>query len=104
MSTVVDLPPLTVTGRLDRLRAGFEAAGCDALVVTDLTNIRWLTGFTGSAGRLLVTTTSALLVTDGRYTAQARAQLDASGADVDLEIRSAEQLELLHADGGEEGE
>jgi Xaa-Pro aminopeptidase len=95
MTVVRDLPALAVTGRLDRLRAGFSAAGCDALLVTDLTNIRWLTGFTGSAGRLLVTATSALLVTDGRYTAQARAQLDASGADVGLEIRSAEQLELL---------
>ena len=29
-------------------------AGADALLVTDLTNVRWLTGFTGSAGRALV--------------------------------------------------
>ena len=40
-----------------------------------LANIRYLTGFTGSAGHLLVTADSATLFTDGRYTAQARDQV-----------------------------
>ena len=95
MTLVRDLPPLVVTDRLDRLRATLPDAAADALLVTDLTNVRWLCGFTGSAGRLLVTTDRALLVTDGRYTEQARAQLAASGADVGLEIRGVEQLEPI---------
>ena len=37
-----------------RVRAGLRDAGCDALLVTDLMNVRYLTGFTGSAARLLV--------------------------------------------------
>ena len=42
------LPPLEVPGRLDRLRAALPDAGVDALIVTNLANVRYLTGFTGS--------------------------------------------------------
>ena len=49
------LPPMDVAGRAARLRPLIAAAGCDALVVTNLTNVRYLTGFTGSAAILLVT-------------------------------------------------
>lgn len=47
------------------------AEGLDALVVTHLPNIRWLTGFTGSAGILLLTPSNTLLITDFRYATQA---------------------------------
>jgi len=52
----------------------------DTLVVYDLNNVRWLTGFTGSAGTLVVTPHEMVLVTDGRYGEQARHQIAASGA------------------------
>src|SRR5215471_3551106 len=48
------LPPMDVAGRADRLRAALADAGGDALLVTNLTNVRYLTGFTGSAALLLV--------------------------------------------------
>ncbi|MFM7893326.1 MAG: M24 family metallopeptidase [Actinomycetota bacterium] len=84
------LPPLSVAGR-DQLvreelarRAGSGAADGsaqpDTLVVFDLNNIRWLTGFTGSAGTLIVRPDEMVLVTDGRYGVQSRAQIEASGA------------------------
>ena len=57
------LPPMAVAGRADRLRAALGDAGCDALLVTRLTNVRYLTGFTGSAGVLLVTAHELVLVT-----------------------------------------
>tara|TARA_Y100000310_G_scaffold279369_1_gene298442 strand:- start:1317 stop:2405 length:1089 start_codon:yes stop_codon:yes gene_type:complete len=76
------LPPPEVAGRLDRLRAGFDVGGVDALVVTNPTNIRYLTGFTGSAGELLVGADAALLVTDGRYAEQAPTQVAESGTEV----------------------
>ena len=40
--------------------------------------LRWLTGFTGSAGAAIVLETAAALFVDGRYTLQARAQTDTS--------------------------
>ena len=47
-----------MTGRLDRLRAAFDDHEVDALVVTTLPNVRYLTGFSGSAGVLVVTATA----------------------------------------------
>jgi Xaa-Pro aminopeptidase len=79
------LPPLVVAGRLGRLRAALaerDLAGVP-LLVTHLTNIRWLTGFTGSAARLLVLDDHAVFVTDGRYADQAPAELAAAGLGAD---------------------
>ena len=78
------LPPMSVAGRLDALRAGFD--GFDALVVTTLPNVRYLTGFAGSAGVLIVTEKGALLTTDGRYRTQSAEQVQAAGADVEITI------------------
>ncbi len=74
------LPPITVTGRLDRLRATFDEHEVDALIVTTLANVRYLTGFSGSAGILTVTRDAALLTTDGRYRTQSAEQLERAGA------------------------
>lgn len=49
----------------------------DAVLITHLPNIRWLTGFTGSAGILLVTPTRTTLVTDFRYAVQAPQEVGA---------------------------
>ena len=73
------LPPLEVGPRADRVRARMAAAGIDALLVTDLTNVRWLTGFTGSAGRALLLPDELVLVTDGRYEERAAEELAAAG-------------------------
>jgi len=90
------LPPMDVAGRLGRLCAGLDESGCDALIITNLVNVRYLTGFTGSAGMLFVTADHALLVTDGRYRDQSAEQVSAAGVEVEIEIgRSPEQLEAL---------
>jgi Xaa-Pro aminopeptidase len=78
------LPPMSVAGRLDALRARFD--GYDALVVTTLPNVRYLTGFAGSAGVLIVTPTGALLTTDGRYRTQSAEQVRQAGASVEITI------------------
>jgi len=57
---------------LDRLRA--EAPEAGALLVTSLVNVRYLSGFTGSNGVLLLGVDRTLLGTDGRYTVQAGEQ------------------------------
>jgi Xaa-Pro aminopeptidase len=80
------VPALTVTGRLDRLRAAFDKHEIDALVVTTLPNVRYLTGFAGSAGVLTVTRDKALLTTDGRYRTQSAEQVDKTGAAAQVDI------------------
>jgi len=93
----VTLPPMDVAGRVARLRAGFDDVGCEALLVTHLTNIRYLTGFTGSAALLLVQADALSFVTDGRYEEQAGGQLAAAGVEADIQIGRtlARQQELV---------
>jgi Xaa-Pro aminopeptidase len=50
--------------------------GISALGVTDLRNLRYLTGFAGSAGGCFVTERSAVFITDFRYRSQAARQVD----------------------------
>jgi Xaa-Pro aminopeptidase len=91
------LPPMAVAARVERLRAGLDAAGCDALLVTKLVNLRYLTGFTGSAALLVVTPAALVFVSDGRYRDQARDQLAAAGIEAHIEISNTEQRELVAA-------
>ena len=77
---------MEVAARTDRLLSGLGEAGCDALLVTHLTNIRYLTGFTGSAAYLLVQPAGLTLVTDGRYEEQAAGELGGAGVDAELVI------------------
>lgn len=53
--------------RLDLVRARLEALEIDALLVTTPSNRRWVSGFTGSAGVLLIASDSARFATDSRY-------------------------------------
>ena len=76
-----------VAGRLGRLRPRLADAGCDGLLVTHLVNVRYLTGFTGSAGLLLVLPDDAVLTTDGRYRDQAAEQLAAAEVEARVEVR-----------------
>jgi len=80
------LPAISVTGRLDRLRESFDRHEIDALVVTTLANVRYLTGFSGSAGVLTVTRHAALLTTDGRYRTQSAEQVEKAGVARQVDI------------------
>lgn len=91
-----DLPGLDIAPRLTHLVPKLLENRCDALIVTTLENIRYLTGFTGSAALLIVTPTAALLTTDGRYQTQAAEQLQAAGVDAEIVIgNAARQLEAI---------
>ncbi|KUI36131.1 X-Pro dipeptidase [Mycobacterium sp. IS-1496] len=67
---------MTLSQRRDRLRERLEAAELDAMLVTDLVNVRYLSGFTGSNAALLISVshTTPILATDGRYRTQAAKQ------------------------------
>lgn len=66
--------------RLGRLSAKLGERGLEALVVSSLVNVRYLTGFTGSAGVVVVGPGGrSTLLTDGRYDEQAHLQLERAG-------------------------
>lgn len=78
------LTPIDVRGRAERVVERLD--GVDALIVTDLTNVRWLTGFTGSNGVAVVASDRVVLVTDGRYGEQAKRQLAEAGCDGEVVV------------------
>ncbi len=91
------LPPIEYAGRADAIRARFTDSGVDALAVTNLTNVRWLTGFTGSNGSVALLRDQMMLVTDGRYGSRSVDELAAAGVDAEVLVGStlAEQHDLF---------
>lgn len=69
-----------MANRLSRVRQQLTETDADAVLLSFLPDVRWACGFTGSNGLLLVGRQDAVFVTDGRYTAQARKEVD--GAEV----------------------
>jgi Xaa-Pro aminopeptidase len=90
-ASVQSLRPLLTSGRISGLRDKIGSQGLDCLVITSLANVRYLTGFTGSAALLLVSRHTAVLATDGRYRTQAADQLAGAGlSDVRLVVGRAD--------------
>src|SRR4051794_2175051 len=61
--------------RQKRLTGDFKTLEVDAVLVTHMPNVRYLTGFTGSAG-VLVASSRPVFTTDGRYREQATQQVE----------------------------
>jgi Xaa-Pro aminopeptidase len=68
------VPPDRRLERQEAARAALMQEGIDGLLVTHLPNIRYLTGFTGSAALLLLRSDATILITDFRYAVQAPAE------------------------------
>ncbi len=64
------------SARLKRLWSSLEGESLDAVLFVDPVNIRYLCGFSGSDGLLLVEQRGRTLIVDGRYTEQARREVD----------------------------
>ncbi|MGA2796102.1 MAG: aminopeptidase P family N-terminal domain-containing protein, partial [Thermoguttaceae bacterium] len=56
--------------RRDKVRKALRKLGVDALLVTDFTNVTYLTGFTGDDSYLLVRDDGDTIISDPRYTIQ----------------------------------
>jgi Xaa-Pro aminopeptidase len=82
------------------LRRRLAAAELDAMLITDLVNVRYLSGFTGSNAALLIRVDDEIpvLATDGRYLTQAAQQ--APDADIVIERACAPHLAGSAAAGG----
>ena len=63
--------------RLEKLRAKLSEKGYDGMLVSQAENRRYVSGFTGSAGYLVLSQREAVLLTDSRYTEQAGLQAPA---------------------------
>ncbi len=63
--------------KLDLIRQKMAALRLDAFLVTDLHVIRWLSGFSGSSAKVLLSRDRAVLFTDFRYREQVAAEVDA---------------------------
>ncbi len=89
------LAPLDIAARLPKLRALIAASDFDALIVNRLPNIRYLSGFTGSAATMLVPADGdVLFLTDGRYGEQSAEQLEAAGVVAQRSILTAASAQL----------
>jgi len=65
-----------MSARLDALKAAVAERELDALLVTNVVNVRWLTGFTGSSALAVVGRATPRFVTDFRYLTQAADELE----------------------------
>ncbi len=103
--------PEHVAERVKALRALMAKSKLDAVLVPradshqgeyvppSAERLRWLTGFSGSAGIAVVTKKAAVLFTDGRYTVQASAETDTDLVEVSLLPRAKLSEWLLSALG-----
>jgi Xaa-Pro aminopeptidase len=74
---MADGPVAVGTDRADSVAEALEEREADALLVTDLVNVRWLTGFTGSnAAAVVGREGSRRFVTDFRYLTQSADEVD----------------------------
>jgi Xaa-Pro aminopeptidase len=87
---------MTAADRIDRMTAAVAGRELDALLVADLVNVRWLTGFTGSNAAAVLGPEVRRFLTDFRYLTQAAEQVDAAWGEAeiasDLLARVAEGL------------
>jgi Xaa-Pro aminopeptidase len=60
---------------IEKLRRAMESKDIPAMLVSQIDNVQWATGFTGSNGFLLLTPSDQRFVTDSRYTLQAKEQV-----------------------------
>ena len=84
----------TINQRIDALRALLKREGIDAFIIPSTDphlseypadrwkSREWISGFTGSAGTIVVTADKAGLWTDSRYFLQAASQLEGSGIEL----------------------
>jgi Xaa-Pro aminopeptidase len=73
--------------RRDKLRRTLKADGIDGLLVASVTNVSYLTAFSGDDSTLLVSAKRAIVISDGRYTTQ----LEEECPDLDVHIRPVGQ-------------
>lgn len=88
---------MTNADRAERVRRRLvSTTKSNALLVSDLSNIRWLTGFTGSNGWVVLYPDGLTFITDGRYGQQAERQMTAAGVEGEVLVGATSPLVMEH--------
>ena len=88
---------MTIADRAQRVRRRLTSTTkADALLVSDISNIRWLTGFTGSNGWVVLDPDGLTFITDGRYGQQAARQMEAAGVQGEVLVGATSPLVMDH--------
>ncbi|MDH5767525.1 MAG: Xaa-Pro peptidase family protein [Nitrospirota bacterium] len=82
---MIKLPISYYFSQLTKIRESIKRQRVDAFLVTDIHNVRYLTGFSGSSGFLFITESKNILITDFRYKEQAGREVQ--GWDIVIEKR-----------------
>ena len=75
--------------RQEKLKNVIAEIGLDGMLITNLTNIRYICGFTGSSGTCLITTYGQSFITDGRYIEQSKDQVKGFDRYIDMDTNLA---------------
>lgn len=84
-----------MTNRLDRCKKMMADRNLKCFLVTEINNVRYLSGFTGSSGACLLTETGGYFVTDGRYRLQAPREVQSLEIRIEPQSTTKELTELL---------
>jgi Xaa-Pro aminopeptidase len=90
-------------GRLKKVQSVLDRNSLDALLVTHLPNIRYLCGFTGTSGVLAIGETGSVFFTDGRYSEQARTEVQGARVVIARKAALAAAAEWLMENKGRLG-
>ena len=74
--------------RTAMIAGSLESRGVDGILISHITNVRYITGFSGSSGCLLITKKDRIFCTDCRYEEQAKQEIK----DFDIFIEKEERL------------
>jgi Xaa-Pro aminopeptidase len=80
---VITSPVAPYSSRLIKIREAMKRKGVDGFLITDIHNVRYLAGFSGSSGFLFITRKENIFVTDFRY--KAHSEREVKGWDIVIE-------------------
>jgi Xaa-Pro aminopeptidase len=90
-----------MSARADKLTVQLTGAGVDAVLITELVNVRYLTGYTGSNGLALIAPDTRAFVTDFRYVEQAAEEVDPGFDRLNASVDLLEAIKDALPAGGE---
>jgi Xaa-Pro aminopeptidase len=84
-----------LSSRLDGIRKSLEQKRVQGFLVTNIVNVRYLSGFRGSSGCVLITKNRNIFVTDFRYREQADRELGGKGTEWDIFIEKGDRFRII---------